>query len=94
MRIAILSDIHGNYDALRSVLNRIPSVDYLIVAGDVLGYYPFFNSCIEELDKADALTIAGNHEYHQLNFISRPNHPIIEWFCKYFEKEANPKSKK
>ena len=41
MKIAILSDIHGNVFALKSVLNAVKkkNVDRLMIAGDFIGYY-------------------------------------------------------
>ena len=41
MKIGIISDIHGNYDALFSVLEKAKkeSVDHLLILGDIVGYY-------------------------------------------------------
>ena len=41
MKIAILSDIHGNVLALESVLNAVKKrgIDTLVIAGDFVGYY-------------------------------------------------------
>ena len=42
MRIALLSDIHGNIDALDVCLNsaRDSGCTEFLVAGDMIGYYP------------------------------------------------------
>lgn len=89
MKVAFLADIHGNYDALRAVVDELPSVDYLLVLGDVLGYYPFFDLCLDELEKAGAQYVCGNHEAYQMNLLPRPSHPIFEWFYRYFEEQAS-----
>ena len=41
MKVALLSDIHGNVFALQSVLNAVKKkgIDTLIVTGDFVGYY-------------------------------------------------------
>ena len=41
MKIAIISDIHGNYEALFSVLEKAKkeSVEHLLILGDIVGYY-------------------------------------------------------
>lgn len=65
MRYAILSDIHGNFTALRSVLAAIDrmAVDVYICLGDIVGYGPEPAACIRELRKYSALFVAGNHDY-------------------------------
>ena len=41
MKLALLSDIHGNQYALSKVINEIKmkNIETLIVAGDTVGYY-------------------------------------------------------
>lgn len=64
MKIAILSDIHGNYDALVAVLADVAreGVDRVINAGDTLGG-PLASAKTADLLMAfDMPMIAGNHE--------------------------------
>ncbi|MGQ9589151.1 MAG: metallophosphoesterase family protein [Planctomycetota bacterium] len=65
MRYAILSDIHGNLTALRSVLSTLDrlAVDVYACLGDVVGYGPDPSPCLRELRKYNALFVAGNHDY-------------------------------
>jgi putative phosphoesterase len=62
--IAILSDIHGNLPALKSVLEDMKQykVTKIISLGDVSGYYPFINEVIELLESYDAINLIGNHD--------------------------------
>jgi len=64
MRIGILSDIHGNIDALRAVLDAASRsfIDRLFVLGDVVGYYYQPALCLDLLDEWDTVWICGNHE--------------------------------
>ena len=64
--IAIISDIHGNYPALRAVLSDIDQlgIKRIISLGDVAGYYPMINECTEELIKREVLNLMGNHDYY------------------------------
>ncbi|AEB76429.1 metallophosphoesterase family protein [Clostridium botulinum] len=64
MRIAIFSDIHGNLEALKSVLEDIESknVDRVVCLGDLVGYGPFPNEVIDVVRSEDILTIAGNYD--------------------------------
>ena len=62
--IAILSDIHGNLPALKSVLKDMEQyeIDQVISLGDVSGYYPFINEVIELLRLHDTTNLIGNHD--------------------------------
>ena len=81
MRIAILSDVHGNLEALESVLVAIhrEGVDRLVVLGDVVGYGPDPVACIYRIREAEGLCVLGNHDQalidparvHELNFMAR-----------------------
>ena len=60
---AILSDIHGNLEALEAVLADIQSreIDEVICLGDIIGYGPNPRECLDMIKDAD-LHICGNHE--------------------------------
>ena len=40
MRVAVLSDVHGNVSALEAVLADVPAVDLIVANGDMLAYGP------------------------------------------------------
>jgi putative phosphoesterase len=62
MRLGVLSDIHGNKVALEAVLSAMPAVDQLVCAGDVVGYNPWHDDCVERLRERDVPTVQGNHD--------------------------------
>lgn len=62
MRVAVLSDIHSNLAALDAVLADAGAVDAVWCLGDVVGYGPEPNECIERLRALDAVCIVGNHD--------------------------------
>ena len=63
MRILVLSDIHANYTALMAVLEDAGDVDETWCLGDVVGYGPDPNACVEELRERPMLTcLLGNHD--------------------------------
>lgn len=64
MKIGVISDIHANAPALRVVLNGLSdrSVDQILCAGDVVGYYPFPNEVVSLLQEHDVRSIIGNHD--------------------------------
>ncbi|MCA9130931.1 MAG: metallophosphoesterase family protein, partial [Planctomycetales bacterium] len=63
MRRAIVSDIHGNLEALKAVLADIRSQDceQIICLGDIVGYGPEPRACIDAAQKFHAC-ILGNHD--------------------------------
>jgi len=61
---AIISDIHGNLEALQSVLARIDQlkVDSIICLGDIIGYGPNPIECLDLVIERCSLVILGNHD--------------------------------
>ncbi|MBI3320640.1 MAG: metallophosphoesterase family protein [Candidatus Omnitrophica bacterium] len=64
MRYAVLSDIHGNLEALNAVLAHLTSerIDRYLCLGDVVGYGADPGPCLERLQACEAVIVAGNHE--------------------------------
>ena len=73
MKYAILSDIHGNSDALEAVLNEVKSlkITHIFNLGDLVGYYYNTKKCIELLELFVYQSIQGNHE--RMLYDSRKN---------------------
>lgn len=61
---ALISDIHGNLEALRSVLQDIRSqgVTEIFCLGDIIGYGPNPCECLDEVINRCRTTILGNHD--------------------------------
>ena len=64
MTIAILSDIHGNYDALTQVLEECKkcNVEKYIFLGDYVGYYYEPKKVWYKICQLNGVKIKGNHE--------------------------------
>ncbi len=64
MRRALISDIHGNLEALQAVLADIKSqnVREIICLGDIIGYGPNPNECLDLVMNHCRVTILGNHD--------------------------------
>lgn len=62
MRVAIVSDIHSNLAALRSVLDHAGTVEAVWCLGDIVGYGPQPNECIALLRAGGGFAVAGNHD--------------------------------
>lgn len=64
MKLAVISDIHANLEALQTVLRAIDDlgVDRIWCAGDVVGYGPDPGPCIDLLRERGIETVCGNHD--------------------------------
>ena len=64
MRVAVISDIHGNLHALEAVLADIDGegVDEIWCLGDVVGYGARPNECCDLVRERASLVLCGNHD--------------------------------
>ena len=67
MRVALISDIHGNLEALRSVLDVLEEADRIVCLGDLVGYYCQVNEVLDLLRALDPICILGNHDHFLLH---------------------------
>lgn len=69
MRYAIFTDIHANLEALEAVLAKIDElaeqtpIDQIWFLGDLVGYGPNPNECIDLLRTRTDVMLAGNHDW-------------------------------
>lgn len=64
MRIAILGDVHGNFEALSAVVAaaRNDGVDEWVQVGDIVGYGPEPSECIDVVRDLGCVVCMGNHD--------------------------------
>ena len=62
---AIISDIHSNLEALTTVLEDIESrqITDIVCLGDIVGYGPDPEPCIDLVMHHCRFAISGNHDY-------------------------------
>jgi putative phosphoesterase len=65
-KIGIISDIHGNYEALQTVLAQLDkfNIKDIYCLGDVVGYYTQVNECCDELKLRNIPCLMGNHDWY------------------------------
>jgi predicted phosphodiesterase len=64
MRLAVISDIHSNLEALTKSLEVMEtlSIDEIVCLGDVIGYGANPNECIDLVRRQCSIVLKGNHE--------------------------------
>jgi diadenosine tetraphosphatase ApaH/serine/threonine PP2A family protein phosphatase len=65
MKLAIISDIHGNLEALQAVLDFLKGegIYDVVCLGDIVGYGANPNDCIDLVKNITDQIIAGNHDW-------------------------------
>jgi predicted phosphodiesterase len=93
--LAILSDIHSNYEALVAVLAEIDrrGISQIICLGDVVGYGPDPVPCLDLVAQRCSVTLMGNHDfavfYEPYNFNTGAEQACF-WTRRCLEAEADP----
>ena len=69
MRRALISDIHGNLEALEAVFADIEAqhINEIFCLGDIVGYGPNLRECIDRVMKTCRVTLLGNHDHAALS---------------------------
>src|SRR3712207_3468821 len=90
-RWAILSDIHGNLEALEAVLADAAAqgAEKIAVLGDVIDYGPDPVACLERVSAAAEVWLVGNHEEEAVapSEEQEPS-PILQWSLPRLEESA------
>lgn len=78
MRYAVLSDVHGNLEALRAVLaDAADQSDAVLCLGDVVGYGADPEACVDLVGERCSAVVGGNHERAVTGRLD------LEWFNPY-----------
>lgn len=92
--LAIISDIHGNLEALNVVLNDIDKrgVKDILCLGDVVGYGPNPRECLDLVSQRCTNVLMGNHDfavfYEPYNFNTGAE-TASYWTRRCFEQEPD-----
>ena len=83
--LAIISDVHGNLPALKSVLKKIKKLGCkkIISLGDITGYYSESNKCINLLKSLNANQLMGNHDMYLVDQSIPPKSKLIRFLLEH-----------
>jgi len=65
MKVGIISDIHGDYEALENVLDRLENhhqTEHVLCAGDLIGRGPHPDAVVDVIRQRNIPTVRGNHD--------------------------------
>jgi predicted phosphodiesterase len=95
MQLAIISDIHGNFEALDSVIAEADRLkaDRIVCLGDIVGYGPHPEKCVDIVYECCDLTVRGNHDMGAtgelpLSAFNEEGKIVLEWTNGHLSKGA------
>ncbi len=95
MRVAIISDVHANLPALDAVLQRISEYDCDAIwcLGDVLGYGPHPETCVQRIQQQVEVCLAGNHDQALLGRLTLNQfNPVARQAIQWQTQKLSPQS--
>lgn len=95
MKTALISDLHGNLEALEAVLLDVKekAVNEIVCLGDLVGYGANPNECIEIVREVAGAVIAGNHDWAVLGKTDYSNfNPVARSAVEWTKKNTKPKN--
>ena len=92
MRFAVASDIHANLESLTRMLARLNEDDGLLCLGDIVGYGPNPNECVDLIRERATATVLGNHDVAAIDnfgveYFNPAARAAIEWTQGVISKE-------
>ncbi len=89
MRIALISDIHANLEALQAVLKDIEKqkTEVIHCLGDVVGYGSDPSACLNLVNKTCQIKLIGNHDHAALGESSTDDYsPVAKYAAEWTKK--------
>ena len=95
MKLAVLSDIHGNLAALNAVFEHLEkeAVDLFVCLGDIVGYGPRPDECLQLVASRCEICVAGNHDFAVAGKIDDENfNPVARKAVRWTRGQLSPES--
>ncbi|MFC1858012.1 metallophosphoesterase family protein [Thermodesulfobacteriota bacterium] len=86
MKIGIISDIEGNDQKLRQVLDELQACKLIVCLGDIIGDKGDSNKVIELLNNSRIKSILGNHD---LEIVLNKDIAASEYMAKFLKESGN-----
>ncbi|MGC8572757.1 MAG: metallophosphoesterase [Caldisphaera sp.] len=90
MKILLLSDIHGNIESLKEIINK-ENFDYAYFIGDAVDYGPRPAEVVEKLKEIGANSVLGNHDNAILYNVDCMCGEETHWISVYFRENFTKK---
>jgi predicted phosphodiesterase len=93
MRYAIVSDIHGNLESLQRAFELIDPAARVLCLGDIVGYGPNPNECVQMVRERAFETVLGNHDValldnYGIEYFNPAARRAMEWTQSVIDRSA------
>jgi putative phosphoesterase len=79
MQLALISDVHANFEALSVLADVLGQVDQVLCLGDLIGYYCQVNEVIDYIRNLNARCVLGNHDSFLFRGVPPNVHPHVRF---------------
>lgn len=90
MRIAFLSDIHANAEAMRVLPAVVTAADEVVCLGDCTGYYCQVNEALDIVRGLNVRGVLGNHDYFVLHGCPPGMNDAVRFGVEYARRVLSP----
>jgi predicted phosphodiesterase len=90
MRVAVISDVHANLEALQAVTQDIEknNIEKVIFLGDAVGYGADPNKCVKRICDLCEINLLGNHDFVAMGLESPEHFNIMAKQSIYWTRKA------
>lgn len=90
MKVAIISDLHANHEALKAISDDIAEADAVLCLGDLLGYYCQVNETMDWVREHVTHCVLGNHDHFVLHGCPEGVPPAVRFGIEFAAKTLKP----
>lgn len=92
MRVALIADVHSNFEGLLAVSDVLETADQVVSLGDLVGYYCQVNEVIEHVRRLDAICVMGNHDWFLVDGCPEGASEAVRFGIEYARKVIDPEN--
>lgn len=90
MKVAILSDLHSNFEALHALSDDLAQADAVLCLGDLLGYYCQVNETMAWVRQHVTHCVLGNHDHYVLHGCPENLPPAARFGAEFAARTLDP----
>lgn len=90
MQVAIISDLHANYEAVQAIAGDLAKADAILCLGDLLGYYCQVNETMDWVREHVTHCVLGNHDHYVLHGCPEHLPPAVRFGADFAARNLTP----
>lgn len=90
MKIALISDIHANFEALQALSADLEQADLVVCLGDFVGYYCQVNEVLDYMRQRQLICVRGNHDDYLVNGLRGGLPGSVRFGIEYADRVIDP----